>query len=479
MARALSHPLLIALLLALPVARCAAGTPPRQPNIVFVLTDDQGYGDLSCHQNPFLKTPQMDRLYAESARFANFIVSPTCSPTRGALMTGRHEFKSGITHTLPGRCELSLQATTLAQVLKSAGYATGIFGKWHLGASGAYRPEKRGFDVSVTTVADTQNSHFDPVLLFNGVERKRQGYREDLLFTEALQFIESNQGRPFFCYIPTYSPHSPLKAPREYLERNNGNPFFGMISNIDDNLGRLLDKLKATGLESNTLVILMNDNGGTAGVDLYNAGMRGCKATSWFGGTRALSFWRWPRQIAPRTLNVTAAHVDVFPTLAELAGVRLPGSLHGQLDGVSLLALLKGEVDRLPDRMLFTHVGRWPDGEAEAHKYAFCAVHWNDYLLVRSETCGRPGCLGECRVFQRVIDGSAETGYSTKADFHYAVNLRQTWALFDTRTDPAAEHDLAPIQPEVVQRMATAYETWWPEVSPQIQRSLQNERKFK
>ena len=165
-------------------------TEIEKPNIIFILTDDQGYGDMGAHGNPFLKTPNMDQLYQESARFTNFVVSPTCAPTRCALMTGKHEFRSGVTHTVTGRREMSLQSPTVAQVLSSAGYATGIFGKWHLGSKGAYRPENRGFDVSVTSVDDTQRSHFDPVLLFNGEEKQTQGYRENILFDEAIQFIE-------------------------------------------------------------------------------------------------------------------------------------------------------------------------------------------------------------------------------------------------------------------------------------------------
>lgn len=439
---------------------------PARPNIVFIMTDDQGYGDLGRHGNPILRTPNMDRLYNESARFRNFVVSPSCSPTRCALLSGRHEFRSGVTHTIEGRCEMSLSATTLPQVLKSAGYTTGIFGKWHLGASGDYRPENRGFDVSITTVNDTQDSNFDPVLLYNGIQRQQQGYREDILFTEAIQFIQDNQEGPFFCYIPTYSPHSPNKAPEEYLNRNGGNAFFAQISNIDDNIGRLMDCLKANGLDTTTIIIFMNDNGGTLGVDLYNAGMRGCKGSAWFGGTRAMSFWRWPGHIASRNLDATAGAVDLFPSLAHLAGASLPESLSGSLDGISLLPLLKGDVDQLPDRMLITHVGRWRDGEEETHKYALCSVHWNDYLLVRNHTCGNPACMGECRVFQKVIDGSNVTGYSKKADYHYAVNLRPAWALFNTLEDPGQEHDLADQYPDVVEEMVSVYEKWWTEVFP-------------
>ena len=450
----------------------------ERPNIVFILTDDQGYGDLGAHGNPFLKTPNMDQLYQEGARFTNFVVSPTCAPTRCALMTGKHEFRSGVTHTVTGRREMSLQSATVALVLKSAGYATGIFGKWHLGSNGEYRPENRGFDVSVTSVDDTQRSHFDPVLLFNGVEKQTLGYRENILFDEAMRFIESNKERPFFCYIPTYSPHNPLVAPQEYIDRNDGNVFYAMISNVDDNIGRLMFKLKELQLDDNTVVILVNDNGGTWGVDHYNAGMRGCKATPWYGGTRAFSLWRWPGHIEPRSIENPAAHVDLLPTLAELAGAGLSEKPEDGLDGISLIPLLTEEVKTLPDRMVISHMGRWPDGEgeAEAHKYALCSVHWKNFLLVRSQTCGRDDCRGECRNFQRVMDGTTSAGYSKKADFHYAVNSQRKWALYDVHEDAAQRDDLASEFPEIVHKMSGAYEKWWAEVLPHIHRVAEDPR---
>jgi arylsulfatase A-like enzyme len=442
-----------------------------RPNIIFILTDDQGYGYLGANGNPVLETPNMNRLHEEGARFENFVVSSTCVPTRCALMTGMHEFRSGVTHTVAGRREMSLKSTTVAQILKSAGYATGIFGKWHLGSNGDYRPEKRGFDESVTTVDDTQDSHFDPILLFNGIERQTKGFREDILFKNAIQFIESNKDKSFFCYISTYSPHAPLKAPQEYIDKNNGDVFYAMISNVDDNIGKLMNKLEPLELDKNTVIILMNDNGGTWGVDDYNAGMRGCKATSWYGGTRAFSIWRWPGHIKPRSINNLTVHIDVLSTLADLAGAELPKGVRNELDGISLLPLLKGNTEKLPDRMVISHMGRWPDGEGEveAHKYTFCSVHWNNYHLVRSQTCGKDDCRGECRIFQPVIEGSTRTGYSRKADFHYAVNPERKWALYDIHTDPSQENDLAEKYPEILESLSGTYEKWLGQVFPHIQ----------
>jgi arylsulfatase A-like enzyme len=450
----------------------------QKPNIIFILTDDQGYGDIGTLGNPLLKTPNMDQLYQEGARFTNFVVSPTCAPSRSAFMTGLHEFKSGVTHTATGRREMSLNSSTVAQVLKSAGYVTGIFGKWHLGSNGEYRPEKRGFDVSVTTIDDTQNSHFDPVLLFNGYERQKEGFRENILFDEAMDFIESNKNSPFFCYIPTYSPHAPLEAPQDCIDRNNGNVFNAMISNVDDNIGRLMEKLNTLQLDENTLVILANDNVGTRGVDTYNAGMRGCKATPWFGGTRAFSVWRWPGHFKPQHIDNLAAHVDLLPTLAKLSGAELSKKVKEKLDGLCLLPLLEGKIKTLPDRLVISHMGRWPDGkgQVEAHKYAFCSVHWNNYLLVRSQTCGNKDCNGECRIFQKVIDGSTKAGYSKRADFHYAVNSSSKWALFNIKNDLEQRDDLLLKFPDIVDKMSTGYEEWWMEIFSHVHREAEDSR---
>ena len=448
---------------------------PERPNVILILTDDQGYGDLSRHGNPILKTPHMDRLYDESVRFSDFCVSPTCAPTRCALMSGMHEFKSGVTHTILGRERMSLETTTVAEVLKAAGYTTGQFGKWHLGDVGPHRPEKRGFQYSLTTVGDTQNSHFDPVLLRNGVQENQKGYRTDIFFNEALAFIESNKERPFFCYLPTYSPHGPLKAPKEYLDRYKDKatdkevPFFAMLSNIDDNVGRLLAQLEEWELDQKTLIIFMNDNGGTHGVDVWNVGMRGCKATSWFGGTRAISFWRWPGFLEPKTVDRLTAHVDILPTLAELAGVELDGVHQEKLDGSSLVPLLTSSSTTWPDRTLFFHMGRWPTGTATAHKHALCAARWRQFQLVRSETCRDTQCEGECRIFRRTMEGEQNIAYSARnGQFHYAVTSAGQWALYDVSADPSQETDLAGENPQIVGKMAEAYDSWWDTVLPEI-----------
>ena len=425
----------------------------RSPNIIFVLTDDQGYGDLSCTGNPILKTPNIDRLHDEGVRFTDFHVSPTCAPTRSALITGRHEFKNGVTHTILERERLTLKATTLAQVLKRAGYTTGIFGKWHLGDEPAFQPNRRGFDevfihggggIGQTypgSCGDAPgNTYFNPAILHNGIFEKTDGYCTDVFFRQAIRWMDANRGsRPFYAYIACNAPHEPLQVRPEDEARYAGKvddpraaKFFGMIANIDDNVGRLLDKLSEWQIERDTLVVFMNDNGGTGGVRVYNAGMRGQKVTAFLGGTRAASFWRWPGTLKPADVDALAAHIDFFPTIAEIAGAKLAGKVKSQVEGRSLVPLLRNPGAPWPDRTLFTHVGRWPRGTPPADfKYAACSVRTPNWHLV-----------------------SASNG-----------NVRN-WMLFDVKADPGERMDVAASHPEIVASMDSSFDRWWDSVQP-------------
>lgn len=427
----------------------------RPPNIVFVLTDDQGYGDMSCHGNPVLKTPNLDRLHANSVRFTDFHVSPTCSPTRSALFTGRHEFKNGVTHTILERERLTLKATTIAQVLKSAGYTTGIFGKWHLGDEDDYQPGKRGFDETFIhggggigqtypgSCGDAPgNTYFDPVIRHNGKFEKTEGYCTDVFFRTAIRWMGEVKGKqPFFCYIPTNAPHGPLQVRKEdekrysnLVKQPNVAKFFGMVANIDDNVGRLLDKLKAWGIENDTLVVFMNDNGGTAGVQIFNAGMRGQKGTPWLGGTRAASFWSWPGKFTPGNVDQLTAHIDFFPTIAEIAGAKLSPEVSAQIEGRSLMPLLKSPKADWAERTLFTHFGRWPKGVSPTTwKYSNCSVRVPKWHMVS-------------------IASKKET----------------RWQLFDVTTDPGETTDLAEKSPEVVKRLTGEYDKWWESILPML-----------
>jgi arylsulfatase A-like enzyme len=426
-----------------------------RPNIVFVLTDDQGYGDISAHGNPILKTPNLDRLHAEGVRFLDFHVSPTCAPTRSALMTGRHEFKNGVTHTILERERLTLKATTLAQVLKSAGYTTGIFGKWHLGDEPAYQPNRRGFDEvfihGAGGIGQTYpgsggdapgNTYFNPAILHNGKFEKTQGYCTDVFFGQALKWVEAVKGRqPFYAQITLNAPHAPLQVRPEDEARYTGKvaepntaKYFGMVANIDDNVGRLLAKLQEWGLEKNTLVIFMNDNGGTGGVRVFNAGMRGAKNTAWLGGTRASSFWRWPGTLKPGDVSALVAHIDFLPTIAEIAGAQLSPELKAQVEGRSLLPLLKDPSAPWADRILFTHQGRWPkNSDPNEAKFKMCSVRSPRWHLV-SETGGK----------------------------------EPHWQLFDVKADYGEQTNVFAQHPDVVKELTAAYDKWWADVQPML-----------
>ncbi|HKS36330.1 MAG TPA: arylsulfatase [Verrucomicrobiae bacterium] len=418
----------------------------RPPNIILILTDDQGYGELSCHGNPILKTPNLGHLHAQSARFIDFQVSPTCSPTRSALLTGRHEFKNGVTHTIYERERLSLKSTTLAQTLKSTGYTTGIFGKWHLGDEDAYQPQRRGFDEAFIhggggigqtypgSCGDAPgNLYHNPAILHNGRFEKTKGFCTDVFFGQALRWIDAQRraDKPFFSCITPNAPHDPFVSPGPEYDRlfegsglnTNQMAYYGMIRNIDDNVGRLLAKLAEWGLEQNTLVIFMTDNGHSVAA-LYNAGMRAAKGTVYQGGVRVPSFWRWPERFPPGDRGQLAAHIDVFPTLAEIAGAKVPREVRDQWDGRSLLPVLKNPKARWSDRLLFSHVGRWETGQAAESKFRNCAVRNSRFKLVNNTD------------------------------------------LYDLQNDPAEARNVIEEHPRVVAGLRRAYEDWWKKALP-------------
>lgn len=440
-----------------------------RPNILFILTDDQGYGDLSAHGNPVLKTPNLDRLREESVRFTDFMVSPTCAPTRSAIMTGRHEFRNGITHTILERERMDLKAVTIAQVLKTAGYTTGIFGKWHLGDEPDYRPNKRGFDEQFIhggggigqsypgSCGDAPgNGYFDPAILHNNTFVKTKGYCTDVFFTQAAEWLNAVKGRqPFYCQISTNAPHGPYIAKPEDKALYEGKVpdddvenFFGMLHNIDQNVGKLMAKLDDWGIAKDTLVIFMNDNGGTAGVKVFNAGMHGAKGTPWIGGTRAMSFWRWPAKLMAGDCAALTAHVDIFRTWAGLAGAKLTPEMEIQAEGRSLLPLLEKPDARWETRTLFSHVGRWQKGtDYNAAKTRNASIRTPQYHLVSE--IARPQAAKK----------------NAKAQPSAAAG---GWQLFDVKADPGETQNISPDKPEVVKTMLASYDQWWDSLKGQI-----------
>ena len=435
-------------------ATLADSIASKRPNIVFFFTDDQGYGDISAHGNPILKTPNLDRLRGEGVRFTDFHVSPTCSPTRSALFTGRHEYKNGITHTILERERLTLQAKTLAQVLREAGYTTGIFGKWHLGDEDEYLPKARGFDemfihggggigqVYPGSCGDAPNNkYFDPTILHNDKFVKTSGYCTDVFYGQATQWMDKQRqsGKPFFAYIPTNAPHGPYIARPEdaalyedKVEKKETASFFGMIHNIDENIGKVLAKLKEWGIEENTLVVFMNDNGTAAGQTVFNAGMRGAKGTAWLGGTRASSFWRWPGTLKPGESDALTAHIDFFPTIAEIAGAKVSDDVKKQVEGRSLVPLLGNPASNWADRKLVSHQGRWERySDPNNSKFKMASIRNKRWSLV-SENGGKEA----------------------------------KWQLFDLSVDYGQKTNVIDQHPDVVKELSSSFDQWWSECLP-------------
>jgi len=452
------------------------------PNILFILTDDQGYADLSCNGHPHLRTPHMDKIRNESVRLENFHVAPSCSPTRAGLQTGMHEFKSGVTHTKPGdRQQLSPERTTIGQLLQKQGYATALFNKWHLGGPS---PDKRGYDLYLRTESPPPRAtmmYWDPTVFINNKPQGDpiQGFSPDILTDQLLKTmteqVTADNSKPFCYFMWTVTPHTPVMAPGRYKERFVGKmteqeaAYCGMVENIDDNVGRIMAKLHELGIDKETLVILMNDNGGTVGVELYNAGMRGTKTSVWPGGTRAFSYWRWPGTLKPRTEHALTGYVDVFPTLAEIAGAEIPQDIAAELDGYSLVDLLKSAGGAFPrDRMLFLHGARWESGFAEQHKHIQAAVRQGNHLAIRIDTCPcREGVCARGRAAQKGTIGPAVyTSTKESSAFHWSVT--DGWELYDARKDPSCNSSLSVAMPELQQRLTASYEKWWDDVYPEM-----------
>ncbi len=392
----------------------------KRPNVIIVVTDDQGFGDLGYYGNPHVQTPTLDSFAKESVRFDQFLVSPVCAPTRASLMTGRYSLRTGVRDTYRGGAIMATEEITVAEMLKEAGYTTGMVGKWHLGDNYPSRPQDQGFDYTLRHLSGGigqpgdwpntkkgQRSYFDPILWKNGEMFQSKGYCTDVFTEAAMDFVKANKEQPFFLYLSYNAPHAPLQVPQEYLDRykdidpssgfeNDGRPFpemdermkenarkvYAMVSNIDDNLKKLFKQLEDLKLEDNTLVIFMTDNGHQH--DRYAAGMRGRKSFVYEGGVRVPSFWRLPSKFkGDRDIKTPAAHYDVLPTLADLCNGQLPSDRI--IDGKSLVPLLSNENSTLDNR---TILRSWVRGGPE--KYNNISIRKEQYKLVGNteETAG-------------------------------------------------------------------------------------------
>ncbi|MBT7623633.1 MAG: arylsulfatase [Flavobacteriaceae bacterium] len=383
-----------------------------RPNVILIITDDQGFGDIGYNGNTKINTPNLDNLANESIRFNNFYVSPVCAPTRSSLMTGRYSLRTGVRDTYNGGAIMSSDEITIPEVLKEANYKTGIFGKWHLGDNYPSRPSDQGFDESlihlaggIGQVGDITNyfqgnkSYFDPILWLNNKKKKYDGYCSDIFTNEAINFVDKNKSERFFCYLSFNAPHTPLQLPKKYYEMykdldpekvsnqdkiimsekdiEDAKKVYGMVSNIDDNIGRLLKKLDELGISDNTIVIFMTDNGPQQ--RRYISGLRGLKSDVYNGGIKVPFYLRYPKIFTEgQDTDVFSAHIDVLPTISKLCGLNLPDNRI--IDGIDLLSNIKKQ-----NRSFFSY---WTRRLPEL--YNNVSVQKGDYKLVGNTDYNSP-----------------------------------------------------------------------------------------
>ncbi|MDP4624510.1 MAG: arylsulfatase [Akkermansiaceae bacterium] len=446
--------LLIPLLAAAIIAKngnCMAAESGSRPNVILIVTDDQGYGDMACHGNPWLKTPNLDKLHSQSVCLENYHVDPFCTPTRAALLTGHYSLRTGAWSVTQGRQLLHRDEVTMADVFAASGYQTAMFGKWHLGDPWPYAPQYRGFQETVCHLAGgvdeignpTGNDYFDDTYFRNGKPEKFKGYCTDVWFDETLNYIrkydQTADAKPFFIYLPTNAMHSPFTVAERYSApfRAMGHPenrakFFGMITNFDENLGRLMSVLHDSKQEYNTILIFMSDNGTAEGVPRepdykpgFNAEMRGNKGSIYDGGHRVACFVRWPQHFeAGKQVNGLTAHIDWLPTLIDLCGLKAPENV--KLDGRSIKPLLEGDSPTWTDRTIFV------ERQADELK------KWN-------APSTNPNFLPQMAVLTdrwRLVNGE----------------------LYDIKADPEQTQNIADLHPEVVKSLIVAHGTWYDEV---------------
>ncbi len=409
----------------------------QKPNVVFVITDDQGYGDLACNGNTIVQTPNIDKLAKESIRLENYHVDTTCAPTRSALMTGRYSNRVGVWHTVQGRNMLRTRETTMAEIFQRNGYETGIFGKWHLGDVFPYRPEDNGFSTTVYHsgggVGQTPdywgNDYFDDTYVKNGKLTKFDGFCTDIFFDEGMDFIKKSveSKKPFFAYIAPNAPHGPYYCPQNYADLYEGKPgvpvvgFYGMITHIDDKVAQLRETLEELNVADNTIFVFTTDNGtagGMWGKNGFNAGMRGTKGSQYDGGHRVPFFMHWPNGglVEEKKIDNLTAHLDVLPTFIDLCELSAPNL---EFDGKSIRELLYTDGKNWPKRSIVVETQRIVD-----------PVKWRNSAVMTDEW--------------RLINGKE---------------------LYEIRKDVGQKNDVAKNHPEIVSTLRKDYETFWDSVS--------------
>lgn len=404
------------------------------PNILIIITDDQGWGDLSLHGNLQVHTPNMDRLGTGGTRITHFYVQPVCSPTRAELLTGRYYPRGGVYGTGAGAERLDLDETTIADILKKAGYKTGLFGKWHNGSQYPYHPHGRGFDEFYGFTSGHWGLYFNPMIEDNGAMTRGNGYLPDDITKKTLEFITSStqQKRPFFSVLSFNTPHSPMQVPDQYWERHKDrelnqrgtepdkeNPqhtraALAMVENIDWNIGRIHDHLKNLGISENTLVVFLSDNGPNG--HRWNSEMKGKKGDTDEGGVRSPCFFYWPGTLeAGHQVDVIGSIIDLLPTLVDLAGIQT--DFPKPLDGISMASQILGRDTSTPERLIFNY--------------------WSDRLSVRSQQ----------------------------------FRLDHTGQLFDISQDPGQTTNVASQYPDIQSQLQIAAQKWREEVLQPIPES--------
>lgn len=437
--------------------------PGTRPNILLIMTDDQGYGDFGFTGNPHVKTPNIDRLAARSTRLTNFHNSPVCAPTRASLLTGRYHQRTGVHDTYNGGAIMAAEEVTLAEILSKSGYRTGIVGKWHLGDNYPFRPSDQGFQYSLIhggggvgqpgdffeNFIRTDSSYFNTTLYENDRKVRRQGYCTDVFTDQALEFLKEKKSAPFFLYVSYNAPHTPLQLPEKYedmyknlafdteTDRQEGKAWakmtdkdkadarkvYGMATNIDDNIGRILAEVKNQGLEENTIVIFLTDNGNQQ--LRFNAGFRGLKGSAWEGGTRVPFLISGAGLFQPdKDVNALLAHIDVLPTLLEATKIPLPANIH--TDGRSALKTIQGKLAAAPR----TFYNAWNRGWPEPYRNA--AFYENNHKLVAFNSDG---------------------------------DDLNTFGLFDLDKDPYEQHNLVASEPTLAKRLKKGLDSVFNDIS--------------
>lgn len=438
--------ILAILLLLVGLSSCQKDTTEEKPNVILIVVDDQGYGDVGALGNEMIQTPNIDKLHAKSTRLTDFHVSPTCAPTRAALMTGHHNYRTGVFFTIKGRSLILERETTMAQAFKENGYNTAMFGKWHLGDNYPFRPQDKGFDEVLMnagggigqTMDYWDNDYFDDTFIHNGKHEKFEGYCTDIWFENAKNYIGTHKDKPFFCYLATNASHSPYWVDDKYSDpykdnENIPNPaFYGMIANIDENLGQFVEYLESIDLMDNTILIFTADNGSAAGntmngdrldgfvVEGNNAGMRGVKASMYEGGHRVPFYIHWKNGgiNVGNDIDALTAHYDIFPTLVDLCNLELKEDLN--FDGQSLVPLMNGDSKDFDDRIVYVNTQFSTDPEP-----------WKRTALMQGNW--------------RLVNGNE---------------------LYDLDTDPEQRTNIAAQHPDKMKEYLAAYDKWWAEISP-------------